>query len=97
ADGDAWCVGVDQEHRRASTLPGLARSAGHGDEDRRAVGAADEPLSTVEAPPPSCPLRTGVQRRRVRACAGCWLGHREGRPDGTADKWRQIACLLLCG
>ena len=49
-DPQAGRVRVDEEHRGAAPVARAPRRARHADRERRAVGAGDEPLASVDQP-----------------------------------------------
>ncbi len=86
-----------QEHGGSSGVTGVAGRPGHHDQEAGAFGAGDEPLVTVELPPPGYPRRARSQRARVGAGAGRRLGHRERRPHVAGDQRTEEALSLRLG
>ncbi|MCO5588369.1 hypothetical protein L7F22_042324 [Adiantum nelumboides] len=95
ADVHAGVVGVDEEHRRTTTVTGGAGGAGHDDGERGAVGAGDEPLPAVDPPAAVDPGGRGGQRVGVGPGAGGGLGHREARAHVPGGERGEVADLLV--
>ena len=94
-DLDSGGVGGGEKHRRPAVGAGLARGAGHDDEEPGAVGPGDEVLAAVDRPAAVGLDRAGRQRRRVRPGPRSGFGHRERGADVAAGEGFEVALFLL--